>query len=198
VHSTAPNLRGFAVPYFRSGPPVEGQLTLRWGALSEDNMTAISARSPTECSAADIAAFKQLVKEGGEVDPATLPALIDRALVLVTAHLQGQLVGVGAIKRPYDGHRARVFEKAKSLLDPTEFEFEFGWFYVRPAARGNGLASKLVQALMPALAGLAAYSTSRTNNVRMHASLLRAGFVPEGAPYRSNLNDQEIQLFICR
>ena len=160
-------------------------------------MTAISAQSPKEYSAEDIAAFMQMVKEGGEVDPATLPAFVDRALVLVTAHLHGRLVGIGAIKRPYDEYRARVFAKAKSLLDPTKFEFELGWFYISPAARGNGLASELVQALMPALASRAAYSTSRTNNDRMHASLRRAGFVPEGAPYPSNMNDQEIQLLIC-
>lgn len=167
------------------------------GVTIQDNVPAISVRPPKEHSASEIAAFRRLVEEGGEVDPATLQPLIDRALALVTAHFRGRLIGVGAIKRPYDGHRAGVFKKAASLLNPSDFEFEFGWFYVSPTARGNRLASKLVEALMPVLAGRAAYSTSRMNNERMHASLCRVGFVREGAPYASTVNDQEIQLFIC-
>lgn len=158
----------------------------------------IAVRSPNECSAADIAAFQKLVEEGGEVDPITLPALLERALAIAMASLDGQLVGVGAIKRPNCGHRATVFKRAKSTLDPTEFKFEMGWFYVSPSARGNRLASKLIQGLVPVVDGRSVYSTSRTNNDRMHASLRRVGFLTEGTPYPSKLNDQEIQLFICR
>lgn len=150
------------------------------------------------CTTDDLATFRQMVIEGGEVDPNTLPGLIEQALALAFARMDSSLVGVGTIKRPYDAHRAKVFEKAKSLLNPSEFEFELGWFYVHPSARGNRLASKLVQALMPSLEGRAVYTTSRTDNDRMHASLKRAGFVQEGTPYPSKMNDQEIQLFICR
>jgi len=154
--------------------------------------------SPKACAVGDLAAFKQMVIDGGEVEANTLPGLVEQALALGFARVDGALVGVGAIKRPYDAHRAKVFEKAKSLLNPSEFGFELGWFYVHPSARGNRLASKLVEALMPSLEGRAAYTTSRTNNDRMHAPLYRVGFVQEGTPYPSKMNDQEIQLFICR
>lgn len=160
-------------------------------------MAAITVLSPKACTAADLATFKQMVIEGGEVDPNTLPGLTKQALALAFARVDSALVGVGAIKRPYDTHRAKEFEKAKSLLNPSEFEFELGWFYIHPSARGNRLASKLVQALMPSLEGRAMYTTSRTNNDRMHSSLQQAGFVQEGTPYPSKMNDQEIQLFIC-
>jgi len=38
-----------------------------------------------------------MVLEAGEVNPNTLPGLIDRALALAFARLDGALVGVGAI-----------------------------------------------------------------------------------------------------
>lgn len=161
-------------------------------------MAAITVLSPKACIAADLVTFRQMVIEGGEIDPITLPRLIEQALALAFARMDSALVGVGAIKRPYDAHRAKVFEKAESLLNPSEFEFELGWFYVHPSARGNRLASKLVQTLMPSLEGRAVYTTTRTNNDRMHASLQRSGFVQEGAPYPSRMNGQEIQLFIWR
>lgn len=166
--------------------------------MIQQDMTTISVCSPRECSAADLADFRRLVEEGGEVAPDTLPALVEQALALAMAYINGRLVGVGAIKRPHEGHRATMFKKAKSLLAPTHFEFELGWFYVSPAARGNRLATKLIQALVPVLEGRAAYSTSRLNNDRMHSSLRKVGFVAEGTPYPSKLNDQEIQLFVCR
>lgn len=161
-------------------------------------MVAITALSPKACTASDLAAFKEMVIKGGEVNPITLPNLVEQALALAFARLDNILVGVGAIKCPYESHRSETFENAKSLLNPSEFEFELGWFYVNPSTQGNRLASKLVQALMPALEGRATYSTSKTNNYRMHSSLRGAGFAKEGTPYPSKLNDQYIQLFVCR
>lgn len=161
-------------------------------------MTTVTVVPPKVCAAADLDAFKQMVIEGGEVEPGTLSSLLGQALALAFARVDCAVVGVGAIKRPYDAHRAKVFAKAKSLLNPSTVEFELGWFYVHPSFRGNRLASKLVQALMPSLEGRAAYTTSRTDNDRMHASLKRVGFVSEGMPFPSKMNKQEIQLFICQ
>ena len=42
----------------------------------------------------------QLVRERGEVDPDTLPGLVDRAEALAAARKDGSLVGVGTIKQP--------------------------------------------------------------------------------------------------
>jgi RimJ/RimL family protein N-acetyltransferase len=80
--------------------------------------------------------------------------------------------------------------------NPEQFEFELGWVYVRPSARGKGVASALVESLVSSLNGACAYATSRVDNERMHAALKRFGFVPVGVPYPSQLNEPSIQLLL--
>ncbi|MBI4290780.1 MAG: GNAT family N-acetyltransferase [Betaproteobacteria bacterium] len=156
----------------------------------------IDISAPNACNAAALAKFEVLVREGGEVDPNTIHALIERALSLAFVKSPSSLVGVGAIKRPNPSYRNRVFRSASSALNAGHFEFELGWVYVRPSAQGHRLASRLVQKLMPTLKGAAVYATSRVNNERMHASLVRGGFRQEGPSYPSKLNEPEIQLFV--
>jgi ribosomal protein S18 acetylase RimI-like enzyme len=165
--------------------------------MSESVAFTIEVSAPGVCEAAAVAEFQALVREGGEVDPSTLPALVESALSLAFVKSGSSLVGVGAIKRPYSSYRSRVFKSARSQLSPHDFEFELGWVYVHPSAQGNRLASRLVQELLPSLKGAAVYATSRADNARMHASLSRAGFRREGARYPSKINEPEIQLFVC-
>ena len=66
------------------------------------------------------------VKEGSEVNPASWPGLMQRALALGFVHSSGSVVGVGGIKRPNNSHGVKVFAKAKSKLKPAAFEFELG------------------------------------------------------------------------
>lgn len=164
--------------------------------MSEDQSIVMSVCPPKSCSADQLTAFKRMVIEGGEVSRATLATLVDRALVIAFARAAGVLVGVGAIKRPHDTHRKRVFLGAKSLLNPSHFDFELGWVCVDSAHRGKGLASRLVESLTLSLKGAAVYATSRVNNDRMHSSLRRFGFKTEGLPYPSRVNAPEIQLFV--
>ncbi|MBN8886835.1 MAG: GNAT family N-acetyltransferase [Rudaea sp.] len=86
--------------------------------------------------------------------------------------------------------------KARPELNASNFEFELGWVYVHPSARGHRLASSLVQELLSRLKGTAIYATCRVDNTRMHASLFRAGFRQAGTPYPSKINDPELRLFV--
>ena len=165
--------------------------------MSESASVAISVLPPAKVSAGERVAFEQMVREGGEVNPETLPGLIDRALALAFAHLDGVLVGVGAIKRPHESHRNDVFKWAKAELDSTQFKFELGWVFINESGRNRRLASRLVGELMPALYGTPVYATSRVNNNRMHSSLKRFGFKRIGVPYPSKQNQPAIQLFVC-
>jgi ribosomal protein S18 acetylase RimI-like enzyme len=165
--------------------------------MTRNSNVALSVLPPGEVSDEDRAAFEEMVLEAGEVNPNSLSGLIDRALALAFARIDGALVGVGAIKQPFGSHRAHVFKWAKSDLDPKQFPFELGWVYVKSSARGSRIASRLVEKLMPALKGARVYATSRVNNDRMHSSLKRFGFQPVGVPYPSQQNEPEIQLFVC-
>lgn len=164
--------------------------------MNKVQITVPTVLSPQACSAADLAAFRQMVVDGGEVNQTTLPGLINNALALAFARVGDTLAGIGAVKRPNATYRASVFEKAGSTLTPSGFEFELGWFYVADPFRGHHLATKLIQSLLPALQGRTAYSTSKTHNIRMHSSLCKSGFVIEGAPYPATDKGKYVQLFI--
>ena len=165
--------------------------------MSEERAVIVNVFTWKNCPVDQLSVFKRMVIEGGQVDPQTLPGLIERALALAFVHSDGVLGGVGAIKRPYDSHRNEIFAKSRTRLKPTGFEFELGWIYVDPSLRGKRLGSSLVDKLMPSLKGEAAYATSSVNNERMHSSLRRVGFKLEGVPYPSAINEPPIQLFVC-
>lgn len=165
--------------------------------MSQDSSVVIAVRQPSSASTAELSAFKEFVLVGGEVNSETLPGLLLRALSLGFARIDGELVAVAGIKRPNLGYRAGAFRNSGALHDPAQFEFEFGWVYVHPSARGKGVATALVEALVPTLNGACAYATSRLDNVQMHAALKKFGFKTVGAPYPSKLNEPEIQLFLC-
>jgi len=152
------------------------------------------ASRPAEVTAAERAAFMQQVREGGEVDPDTLRALVDRAVALAMASNDGAMVGVGAIKRPNPTHRSHVFKAAK--VDLLSEAFELGWLFVHPDMRGRGLSCGLVAALVPCIGAARVYATSRVDNAPMHATLNRFGFKSVGVPYPSRQNDTTIQLFV--
>jgi GNAT superfamily N-acetyltransferase len=151
---------------------------------------------PAACSHERLALFRELVTEGGEVDTHTLPALIERAPVLALMHDGETVVAVGALKQPNAAYRSRVFAEAKSTLAPKDFEFELGWIYVRPAARGKKLTTPMVRKLLERASGHRVYATSRVDNSPMHASLEHCGFRKEGTPYPSNEHEIDLQLFI--
>lgn len=161
-----------------------------------NRLARVKVVSPGEATLDERAAFESLVLRGAEVNAATLPGLVDRALCLAFVGLPGQLVGVGAMKQPYDSHRADVFTWAQSGLDPSAFRYELGWIFVLDAARGSGLASTIVESLVAELRGAKSYATSRVDNARMHSALRRFGYSEKGQPYPSRQSQEHIQLFV--
>lgn len=158
----------------------------------------VSARAPADCSVEEIVAFQHLVLLGGEVAQETLSGLVKNALSLAFAKTGNTVLAVAALKRPNASYRARVFKKAGSTHNHEEYEFELGWVFVHQSARGRGLATQVVEALVPTLGSAKAYATSRVDNNNMHSSLRRVGFTPVGTSYPSKLKESHIQLFVCR
>lgn len=161
-----------------------------------DPKIAIDIRAPAQFSAEQIQQFKDWVLAGEEVDPATLDQLVEQALVLAFLHVDDQVAGIGAIKRPFAGYRAKVFAKAK-LAAPEAYAFEVGWIFVLPGFRGQKRSKDIVERLAKDLGTHAAYATSHQCNHTIHEGLREAGFMAAGQPYPSKEHPERLlQVFL--
>jgi len=128
-------------------------------------------------------AFIRFVEAAGEVNPATLPGLVDRALALVSLVDGEDLIGTAAIKRPLAGYRRGVFAAAGTADAAHLYQVELGWVHILGARRGEGLPKLLMDAAMAASEGLSVYAT--TKEPKMHTILPRYGFALLGDAYPS-------------
>lgn len=146
---------------------------------------------PGELAARDRHDFISFVASAGEVEPATLPALVDRAAMLVMLFNAEMLIGTAAIKTPYDRHRVGEFAKAKVPDLADAFRLELGWVVVHPDHRARGHGRTLVDAAAGLVPDGGIYATTKTP--AMWSILKENGFVTLGQSYSSVLNP-EVQL----
>ncbi|KCZ55519.1 hypothetical protein HY29_11430 [Hyphomonas beringensis] len=134
-------------------------------------------------------AFIAFVREGAQVNPATLSDLVDRAIALVTLHDGPILIGSAAIKTPNAAHREGDFRKAGVLERGSDFPFELGW--ARSSREGGGNGRKLVAAAVRAAGNKSIYATTKTD--QMKHILPDYGFVLLGQSFPS-VQDPEAKL----
>lgn len=146
----------------------------------------IRIENPAHLSAAETAAFVAFVASAGEVDPVTLPGLVDHAAALVMLLEGDAIIGTAAIKTPFAAHRQGEFEKATVPQRAAAFPLELGWIVVHPNHRRQGHARTLVAAAVKAASDGGIYATTKTDQMR--PILEECGFIVQGEPYRSALN----------
>lgn len=151
------------------------------------------AKSPKDCTFAELESFEKLVSEGGEVALAGLRQRIMRAEKLILIN-DGDCVAVGAIKNPIAGYKAGIFEKA-GVPEQSQYEHELGWLYVSKPARGRGYGRVLMESILDSLSGKACFATTREDNVSMHYLLDQFGFAKLGQPYKSQNGDYFLVLY---
>src|ERR1051325_11109061 len=157
---------------------------------------AVLAKTPLDCTVAELDAFTSLARASGEVHQHNLDHRISRAQALVFARVDAQIAGIGAIKLPKANYRASVFRKAAVLPDPSNFPYELGWVFVEPRYRGQGLSHEIVRAAVAQAARVSLYATSAVNNHQMHATLRAAGFQRSGIQYPSRDESRHVALFL--
>jgi len=154
----------------------------------------ILVSAPSELTDEEKAEFVNFVADAGEVALATLPALVESAVALITMH-DGQLIGTAAIKRPYDQHRRDAFAKAGAPELADKFPLEIGWIVVHPNHRKNGNGSALVRAAIDAASSDSVYATTKSDG--MKRILSRLGFEKLGDDYPSALDPSvRLALFV--
>lgn len=135
--------------------------------------------------------FIAFVRKGAQVNPQTLPGLVNRAIALVTIHDGQSLIGTAAVKIPNKGHHHGDFTKAGVKGRAAEFPFELGW--VHSAQSGNG--RRLIATAVEAAGDRSVYATTKTD--AMKHMLPDYGFVVLGQPFQSTQNPEaKLSLFV--
>lgn len=154
-----------------------------------------AVRRPSECSREELRDFAAFVVAGGEVAAKGLPERLEGAHLLAFLRSGPCLVGVAGLKYPNAAYRARVSQGSRVAIPATEFEFELGWIFVLPSARG-GKSLPLCTELLAAAEKKGVFATTRTGNTAMHKTLLKLGFEPAGRSWPSRKNEDDLLLFV--
>jgi len=155
----------------------------------------IIVKKPSDCSEAELQDFVELILAGCEVTSLGLDARVRAAASLVMLTVNGCLTGIGAIKQPLPDYRKSISEKADVALSPVAFPYELGWVFVLLSARGHKLSQFVVKEALSSITGAGIFATSRSDNLPMHRSLERFGFVRLGRVYTSDRGNHQLQLF---
>ena len=148
-------------------------------------MITSSILSPSDCTPQALADFENLVIEAGTVDPEGLTQRIrDASRLLFLRQSNGQLVGVGALKRPQLSYRRKVFAKARTTTPPDEYRVELGWAAVAKSHRGRGLSRRIIGQLISLAESENLFATTRADARAMRFAADH-GFKPAGYPYPS-------------
>ena len=148
-------------------------------------MITSSILSPSDCTPQALADFENLVIEAGTVDPEGLTQRIrDASRLLFLRQSNGQLVGVGALKRPQLSYRRKVFAKARTTTPPDECRVELGWVAVAKSHRGRGLSRRIIGQLISLAESENLFATTRADARAMRFAADH-GFKPAGYPYPS-------------
>jgi len=164
--------------------------------VAMDSSHKLLQRAPGALSESEIQDIIALIRAGGEVANTILEQNVKNAESLLTAHQGDCLVAVGALKKPASTYREGIANKSGVTLDLNSFQFELGYIFVLPSARGRGLATKLTQLAMKERDHVGIFATTRVSNDWMGHILRAAGFEARGQPYASGRGKYKLQLFL--
>lgn len=148
-------------------------------------MLTSSIFSPSDCTAQALADFEKLVTEGGAIGQPGLTQRIRNAFRLLFLRTSdGQLVGVGALKRPRPAYRDKVFANARATTPSDEYRVELDWVVVAQTHQGRGLSTRIIGELLAFAKHENVFATTRADErVMRYAS--DHGFEVNGKPYPS-------------
>jgi RimJ/RimL family protein N-acetyltransferase len=151
---------------------------------------------PSAFSPEEIDDFVAFVLAGGEVNATGLKERVTRAPQIAFLRENDCLLGVGGLKTPSENHRQEIEKGSHVKMRVESVPFELGWVFILPSARNRKLSYPLCRALMTAANEGGIFATSRTNNIGMHRTLEKLGFVRSGSEWPSRLTEGNLVLFL--
>ncbi|WP_347310065.1 GNAT family N-acetyltransferase [Defluviimonas sp. SAOS-178_SWC] len=145
----------------------------------------------TEATNVEVDTFVKLVGSGGAVDENYVRMGVIRPGAQITfAEVDGQTVGVAALKVPQVRYRTGLqgATKARYSLPESEYPYELGYVSVSPKHSRQGIAKALVAEVLRLASGNGVFAT--TSNPIMREGLLPSfEFDPVGKTWRNEAGD---------
>jgi GNAT superfamily N-acetyltransferase len=141
---------------------------------------------PGLCTESELAIFCRLVRKGGAVESQGLEGRVKEAKALVFLRVDGQVVGVAALKKPSEQYRAGVFQKAGVPNSASTFHLELGYVFVCPDHQGKRYSLVLSAAAMSQSERKPTFATTRLDNVAMQRTLEHLAFRRLGDSWNSD------------
>lgn len=159
-------------------------------------MGEIKIKKPSKCTEEELNEFYKMVVEGGQVEVRGLRERIKRAAFLAFYYERKVLIGIGALKRPQESYKKKVFRRAGVPGKSGEYELELGWVYIKPEHRRRGVCSSLLHQLILMTGSKKVFATTRKDNFPMKRVLERIGFRKVGKPYKLDNDTSVLELFV--
>jgi len=138
--------------------------------------------------------FADLLEKQGKVK-GILIEKADRCKIICITKLNNKPVAIGAIKKK----TLSDFNKSKANLTELAdlFDWELGYFYTSETVLGKGIANQITKLLTSEFKGENLMATTELSaNPAMVNILLRNGFKNYGNPFKSELHDNILGLFL--
>ncbi|HEK20310.1 MAG TPA: GNAT family N-acetyltransferase [Bacteroidetes bacterium] len=143
----------------------------------------------------EIGQITRMLSDGGEVNVQTLTERLKAIKKLAFFENNGHVIAIAAVKKPLANYRNGVFAKAQLPGDAQDFDYELGYLYTLPRARGKKLSSKLTAALLREFDGEKIYATTRMSNIGVHFLLEKMSFECKGNPYLNASGNDNLLLY---
>lgn len=149
--------------------------------LRETKGHAVACYSPNELNEENHIACISIIRTGGAVDDRSAARELRLATVLAVARSDGEIVGVGAIKRARPAYAAKIARSSRVSMSSDMNEL--GYVAVDHKHKRRGIASRIVSALLSRHGG-AVFAT--TDSVAMKGILQSLGFRMKGKEWKGN------------
>lgn len=136
-----------------------------------------------------VRSFMRMMERQGQVCNRGLADRIRQAYRLGFLRLDGEVIGIGAIKHPLDSYLESLSQKTGKNIS---YKYEIGWFFIAPDYRGALLATTLGERLGEGIERVLATTRSHNRVVRFMMSM--NGFRRIGC-YPSELGDYDVILY---
>jgi hypothetical protein len=135
-----------------------------------------------------------MLEEQGKVQ-GKLNEKIDRCKLLCIARVEGEVAAIGAIKQKTEGDFSH--DKAGLQELAKDFDWELGYFYTQEKHAGKGMASMIAKLLIDRYGnGNLMASTEITANPAMVSILQKNGFRPFSKPWKSEIHENYLGLYL--